>query len=327
MTRSPSWTPTELSFSEFCISFPLKWSCCCLNGTRVWPHRHPKPTMWDQTIDGKACSNRKLKQDLGLAHLHLEKRFQILHLQARRPHDLAKRSKQNRSFCIGAQDSYMTWAELGPRKGIGQTDISIRTQSPPELAKKEKIPPICTPKHEKSRYCDRIAHRLSESGLTPSKIPYFSNSTRGFITEFSETIQPWPEYRLRWRRREDAVGRLTDSSGSTSRVRICSSAVITVTFISPPLVWIELAEGERDRDGGEGGGVFAGELSRGGVHGVSKVGLDRLCWWFCLESWKESGVICKTKLNSHYPTQKGVGFHRTLEPTESFPKFYSFPHL
>jgi hypothetical protein len=41
------------------------------------------------------------------------------------------------------------------------------------------------------------------------------------------------------------VGRLTDSSGSTSRVRICSSAVITVTFISPPLVWIELAEGER----------------------------------------------------------------------------------
>jgi hypothetical protein len=84
---------------------------------------------------------------------------------------------------------------------------------------------------------------------------------------------------------------------------------------------------ERDRDGGEGGGVFAGELSRGGVHGVSKVGLDRLCWWFCLESWKESGVICKTKLNSHYPTQKGVGFHRTLEPTESFPKFYSFPHL
>lgn len=103
---------------------------------------------------------------------------------------LVKRSKQNRSFCIGAQDSYMTWAELGPRKGIGQTDISIRTQSPPELAKKEKIPPICTPKHEKSRYCDRIAHRLSERGLTPSKIPYFSNSTRGFITEFSETIQP-----------------------------------------------------------------------------------------------------------------------------------------
>jgi hypothetical protein len=35
-------------------------------------------------------------------------------------------------------------------------------------------------------------------------------------------------------------GRLTDSSGSTSRERICSSAVITVSFISAPPVGIEV---------------------------------------------------------------------------------------
>jgi len=68
---------------------------------------------------------------------------------------------------------------------------------------------------------------------------------------------------------DGGAGGLTDSSGSTSRVRICSSPVITVTFISPPPVGIELAvTGERERK--EVGGCGRGRLSRGGVHGVNQ---------------------------------------------------------
>ena len=40
MTRSPSRTPMALSFSAFCNSFPLRWSSCCCNSVRFWPHTH-----------------------------------------------------------------------------------------------------------------------------------------------------------------------------------------------------------------------------------------------------------------------------------------------
>lgn len=38
MTKSPSLTPTALSFSAFRISFPFNSSCCCWSGTCVCSH-------------------------------------------------------------------------------------------------------------------------------------------------------------------------------------------------------------------------------------------------------------------------------------------------
>ena len=174
----------------------------------------------------------------------------------------------------------MTQVEFNTPKGIGRTS-RYRTNHHQNYSKKKKR------SHQSVRLNTRNHATMTElrisfqnAGSPLPKFQIISSSRRRFIAKFSETGQPRAD---RLRRREDGAGELTDSSGSTSRERICSSAVITVTFISPPPVGIELAEGETE---GEKWGV-AGERSRAGVHRVSKVGAFGLtARGVCLESWQ-----------------------------------------